>query len=414
MAKVRKSSCLVAIGVGQGDAFFLDKAGLTILIDGGRSAQGFPAQFQKVTKRESVDILVCTHNDADHACGVLGFLRSGLRCREVWLPGSWTDRLEDLLLRPESFTEELISNIEEIQVIPERRPSLQALGDRYAESIVHQERDYEGAATIDADALSEALEMAPDMETYGDMFWLYLPHPWLSEDWLDRWWELRWMFRQDHERFRLFVEALSAATRIREISLAAYHMGASIRWFEYDNGSYSENRSNRGGIPNYLEPINAREILRIRRRRWSALAFLALTTSNKQSLVFLSPADDEGPAILFTADSDLAFSQNIPWSDGMIITAPHHGAEANKNAYQRFARETRNKLDVIWVRSDGRFKTRPGKSYLNAHGDRYCTLCRGRNDPKQDVRFEVDSGKWRPDDSTKKCPALEDGSTKCS
>lgn len=260
MAKVRNSASFVAIGVGQGDAFFLDKARLTILIDGGRSAQGFSAQFQKVTKRESVDILVCTHNDADHACGVLGLLRSGLRCREVWLPGSWTDRLEDLLLHPESFTEELISNIEEIEVSPERRPSLQALGDRYGESIMQQGRDYEGAVTIDADALSEALEMTPDMETYGDTSWLYYP-PWWPGNWLNRWCELRWMFQRDHERFRLFVEALSAATLIREISLAAYHIGASIRWFQYDS------MSNSGGDPNHLVPINAHEIFRIRRRR---------------------------------------------------------------------------------------------------------------------------------------------------
>ncbi|HHW41582.1 MAG TPA: MBL fold metallo-hydrolase [Syntrophomonadaceae bacterium] len=110
MNKSRITPSFIAIGVGQGDAFFLDNASTTILIDGGRSTQGFPAQFQKVTERESVDILVCTHNDADHANGILGFLQSGLTCNEVWLPGSWTDRLEDILLHPSKFIEELIFN----------------------------------------------------------------------------------------------------------------------------------------------------------------------------------------------------------------------------------------------------------------------------------------------------------------
>jgi len=166
-------------------------------------------------------------------------------------------------------------------------------------------------------------------------------------------------------------------------------MGASIRWFEYDSVA------NSGGIPNCLVPLNAHEVFRMRVRRWSALQFLALTTSNKRSLVFLSPADDEKPAVLFTADSDLAFSQPIPWTSGMIVTAPHHGAEANKNAYERFARES-GEDDVIWVRSDGRFKARPGRSYLNAKGSRFCTLCRGSNAPKQDVRLILDSKRWTP------------------
>jgi|YelNatPaOPRAMG01_1025707.scaffolds.fasta_scaffold42778_2 hypothetical protein len=421
MAQFRNSS-FIAIGVGQGDAFFLQRDGLTILVDGGRSVQGFPGQFQRVTKRENVDILVCTHNDADHAGGVLGFLRSGLRCREVWLPASWMDRLTDLLLRPERFVDELVSNIMEID-IPREGPlslqglgdfysegmkhegksegahteiersregplSLQGLGDFYSERIMHRERNDEGYL-IEIDALSTALEMAPDI--FWPPYWTFANWPFAG----DLWWNLQ-EIRQDYERFRLFLDALAAASFIRRISLAAYHSGAKIRWFEYDA------TSNSGGIP-YLVPVNAREIVRhVRVERWSVLMCLALTRSNRQSLVFLSPAKGEEPAVLFTADSDLMFSQRIPWSDGMIITAPHHGAEANRNAYQRFTRETGNKLDVIWVRSDGRFKTRPGNSYLNAHGSRYCTLCRGSICPKQDVRLTFASGRWRPV-FTRKC-----------
>jgi hypothetical protein len=378
----------IAIGVGQGDAFFLEREGLAVLIDGGRSVQGFPAQFQKVTNRDSVDILVCTHNDADHANGILGFLRSGLTCKEVWLPGSWTDRLEDLLLHPESFTEELISNIEEIEVTPEKRLLLHALGDQYSERMMQQERTNEGAAST-TDALSEALEKATTIEDYGGIF-LYPPPLWPPKDWPYPWYRMWRLMRRDYERFRLFIEAISAATLIREISLAAYHAGALIRWFEYNT------MSNDGGIQNVLLPLNSSEVFRIRIRRWPALMYLALTTSNKQSLVFLSPANDEEPAVLFTADSDLSFPQSIPWSNGMIVTAPHHGSEANANAYSRFTRDTSNNLDVIWVRSDGRFKTRPGKSYLSVRGGRFCTLCRGCNYPKQDVRLMVVSGKWEP------------------
>jgi len=220
MSQRKRRARFVAIGVGQGDAFFLDTGGDTILVDGGRSIEGFPAQFQKATKRECVDILVCTHNDADHACGVLGFLRGGLTCREVWLPGSWTDRLEDLLLHSGNFTRELVSNIEQTKVPHGRRPSLQDLGNQYHETMANWESNSD-AKEVHPDALLEALEKAVNMETCTDMFWLY-PPSWPPEQWLDLWCESRWMFLRSHERFSLFVEALTAAAFIREIALAAY------------------------------------------------------------------------------------------------------------------------------------------------------------------------------------------------
>lgn len=382
MGKAKKCA-FVAIGVGQGDAFFLQKPSMTVLIDGGRAAHGFPNQFQRVAKLDGVDILVCTHNDADHALGILGFLRSGLTSREVWLPGSWTDRLEDILLHPEGFAEELILNtIEETEVSSEGRLLLQSLGDRYSEGTMQQERHNEGVTSTDA--LSEAFETAIEIEPYESMFWPYLEYG------------LWRMLKRDHGRFQLFVEAISAATRIRDISLAAYHTGALIRWFEFDT------TFNSGGIPHFLVPLNAREIVRIHRRRWTALEYLALTISNRQSLVFISPANDDDPPILLTSDSDLSFSQPIPWGDGMIITAPHHGSEANAYAYKRFIKETSNSIDAAWVRSDGRFKTRPGSSYLSAYGSRFCTLCRGSNHSKQDVRLTFAARKWKPV-LTRKC-----------
>jgi hypothetical protein len=385
MIQPQRRSCFVAIGVGQGDAFFLDRGQLTILVDGGRSIEGFPCQFLRATKRESVDVLVCTHNDADHANGVLGFLRGGLTCREVWLPGSWAYRLEKLLLEPEEFTRELVLNIKDMEVPPERSPSDQDLWDQNRES----NDDASPTEKIDLSDLSEALQGATNMGTYEEVFWPYLPM-WPPGMWHDLY-LLRSMSREN-----LFIEALAAAARIRKIALAAYNMGASIRWFEYDN------KNKGGGNPGCLVPINACEVHQLHVRHRSAWEYIALTTSNKQSLVFLSPADDREPAVLFTADSDLSFSQCIRWTDGMIVTAPHHGSEANKDAYDRFARETGNARDVIWVRSDGRSKDRPGNSYLKVHGCHFCTLCRGSNLGKQDVRLIVDQERWMPC-STRRC-----------
>jgi len=204
-----------------------------------------------------------------------------------------------------------------------------------------------------------------------------------------------WRFwRRNYERFRLFVEALSAAVRIRQISLAAFRSGALIRWFDFIGGG---RQVSSGGIGGFLIPVNAREIVRIRRPKRSALEYLALTASNRESLVFMSPSTHNSPAMLFTADSDLSFSQPIGWTSGMLITAPHHGSEDNKKAYDRFREDTSNNIkDVTWVRSDCCSRSRPGPSYLQSPGTRYCTICRGSMLPKQNVRLVFQLNTWKP------------------
>ncbi|HHW41380.1 MAG TPA: hypothetical protein GXX19_09590 [Syntrophomonadaceae bacterium] len=288
-----------------------------------------------------------------------------------------------------SGTRNIGFNITELNL--EKYISLQKLGDLYAERIRGEESNKDErfiekttSSIHDANDLYEFFEIATEIEIHEKMPWL-LYHPFRYIYWNTSSYRFRYMYKLNNERVRLLIESLSAATLIREISLAAYHIGASIRWFEYDSTTSS------GGYPNLLIPVNAREISYIRRRRWTALQYLALTTSNKQSLVFRTPKHDDTPSILFTSDSDLSFRQDIPYNDGMIITAPHHGSEANRNVYRRFTHD-----NIIWVRSDGRFRTRPGKSYLNTHGKHFCTLCRGSTYPKQDVRLVLISGKWTP------------------
>ncbi len=87
----------IAIPVAQGDAFYLKRNDFSVLVDGGRSCSAFPMLFRQTTKANGVDILVCTHNDADHANGILGFLKAGLKCNELWLPGRWLTALPGTL-----------------------------------------------------------------------------------------------------------------------------------------------------------------------------------------------------------------------------------------------------------------------------------------------------------------------------
>lgn len=376
------NSTFIAIGVRQGDAFFLQRQDTTVLIDGGRSRVNFADQFRRATVRNAVDILVCTHNDADHALGVLGFL-DALTCKEVWLPGSWTDRLEDLLLNQSEFFRELVNNVGSADLSGEMRPPLlETLGDQFSNPESRQHGKVEPESSLDA--LGEAFEKA---EAAPELFWPCSPWPAIDLWFAPYLWENA---QGDQGRFQLLVEAVSAASRIKEISMAAYHSGARTRWFEHHRSA------NNGGVEGFLLPVNAREIVSFPRRRWSALQYLALTVANKESLVFQSPLNTSGAPVLLTADSDLSFHQPIAWKDGMIITAPHHGSEANSRAYERFDRDTKGSVRAIWVRSDGRFRTRPGNSYLRVKGDRFCTLCRGSSSPRQDVRLSATSVQWQP------------------
>ncbi|MGQ9507230.1 MAG: MBL fold metallo-hydrolase [Candidatus Bathycorpusculaceae bacterium] len=371
----------IAIGVKQGDAFFMEKRDRRMLVDGGGSVRTFPMQFKRVTNRNNVDVLVCTHNDSDHACGVLGFLRQGLVAKEVWLPASWMDRLSDLISNPEKFWKELVADIEKLEASNVK--NLHLLGEMYLTTPIKKE-----APLVEENVENLLKLFQRSHQSYPSSIlqsWKKYSNLWLL-----------------NKRYRLIIEATKASYLIREIVLAAYRSGSSIRWYEYVGNQKYSNSS--GGISDFLVPVNAVEVAKIRRRKKSALEYVALTRVNKQSLVFLSPKDNVSPGVLFTADSDLSFYQTIQWHDQMIITAPHHGSENNSYAYTRFIRETQGKLNVIWVRSDRRLSHRPGISYLAASGDKYCTVCRGSRLPTQNVQlaFSRFNSVWQPI-NTRKC-----------
>ena len=356
------------------------------LIDGGRSVAGFYTEFQRATKRDSVDVVVCTHNDADHANGIIGFLQSGSHCKEVWLPASWADRLNDLF-DPAKFALELVDNVaklDDAEISDIRDPD--AFFERLANG--HEANNIKDAEdAVDAEKIAErTLE-----EDSGD--YIELSRHLLFDRHRDEWFFRMRALRTIDPRFRILVAAIAAGERIKQIAQLAFHRGCRIRWYEYSHSKPS------GGIPGKLVPVNAREVLKVKVNKSSALSYFALTIANSQSLVLCSPQDSGAPAVLFTADSDLAFPNPVPWSDGMIITAPHHGSEANAAAYQRFLREMPNPTSTAWVRSDGRFKSRPGQSFLSLRKDKvpvFCTFCRGALRPKQNLVFTASCQSWNP------------------
>lgn len=362
---------LTAIPVGQGDAFLLARAdGKTVLVDGGRARAQLAGQVSVAAS--NIDVVVCTHADADHAEGLIGLLESSLvPVREVWLPGRWSSRLADLCRDQVAFLREL------------HRDVLDAHEGADLEKIADADGSREDSTTdFDPEMLEVALEHEGGLEPD---FLSVLAHPlgWLL--WDEIW---HWFHDPSHPKRQLWIEAIQIAVRIRDVARAAHHHGARIRWFDFDEVKNGATPS--GGEP-FLLPLNSVELTkRHALRKLGALRFLALSVANRESLVFLAPETGNDSPVVFAADSDLACG-GVPKSLRTIaVTAPHHGSEANKAAYTIVSGAAAN---VVWVRSDGNYKKRPGPAFLGEK-TRVCTLCRNGGASKQTVRLDDTPSGW--------------------
>jgi len=391
----------IALPVGQGDAFYLDRGDYTILVDGGKSRSKFPGMFHRVTDKDSVDILVCTHNDSDHVNGVLGFLKSKLNCKELWLPGRWLEVLPDLLVPLPDFVNRVGS-----EIINDRKIGRPDEHSRYPSSVEEFARRFEANTQATEETLRRDAEdelhilntaekgwpasIIRDLENAEH--WDTPPWAWPSQiryEWLGGYY-----YHCPASALTLTLSVIHAATRIREAAILAFRKGVTVRWFKHDP------ITPRGGIPGVLEPANARELLTMRQRKASLVEYISLSVANRESLVFWAPPTDEMPGVLFNADSDLA-EVNLNFStQNSLATAPHHGSEANARAYEvvEFYATPGRGDSITWIRSDGRYPERPGNSYLTKTSTRFCTLCRfGKYyspNPKQTVRLFAFKGRW--------------------
>jgi len=309
-------------------------------------------------------------------------LESGIQVREVWLPGRWTERLENLLENPHEFSYEQYRDWHKSRDKYSEAETLDELGDRLS---LEDRRDDSETRERNPDEVGEAFLKSLEIATkYGGSS--------LIEEYIFEFGTYPWIPNGPRKE-KLLVDAVEAASRIRAIALAAFHAGATIKWFEFGGTSASPAHS-------LLSPLNCREILRTRRVRPGALDFLALSTANRESLVFAVRPTDELPGVVFSADSDFGFSLKLPDGD-YLVTAPHHGSESNANAYKKLGSVVeRGKL----VRSDGRSRSRPGSSFLSVPRDRrFCTLCRGADAPKQTLEFHGTSSRWVPAANVRAC-----------
>lgn len=349
------ASTFAALPVGQGDAFLLQRGGSRVLVDGGKSFSSLAGLLADEGVGH-LDIVVCTHNDQDHAEGIAGLLENGaFSVGEVWVPGRWSERIVDLFEPSDDFFKELDANIQADQAT-----TLENASRRRAVPEADKADDLAVGDSADGDDYErDILDAIEAIDGHG----------WAS------WWPRRF----GGGRWQLWADCLDAAERIRRIAKGARDVGARLRWFDYAEFRWC--RAPSGGVAGLLEPVNSVELSpRVAKRRLTAFEYLRLSVANAESLVFHAPAGNE-PSVLFCADSDLSF--DLPVRTGALVTAPHHGSESNSVAYGAVGKVA---PQVTWVRSDGRFQKRPGPTFREQLST-YCTRCRGKTAPGQVVRF---------------------------
>lgn len=355
------ASKFIALPVTQGDCFYLERESKVIVFDGGRYPRFSALLFKQYTSKDEIDYLICSHNDADHASGILGLIGTGISIKEVWLPGRWLEIISEVYENHDWVYDVFKSSREVGQL---------TLDELNTNTLEEYGADYEGTKYEEAKEVEKKIEELCESEIFQHGAWrsrLIYHHPFSN----------------------LFNEAIRAADRIIEIAKLAYAHGSRIRWFDYDE--YKNNGFQTMGGEAFLKPQNSVEIARFKKTKIKFLYKLALSVANRESLVFLSETENE-PKVLFTADSDMA-NINVPafnLPEELIVTAPHHGSDSNQNVYNLF----KNK-EPLWVRSDMRSRKRPCKVYRELKY-KYCTLCDNPLSTRSPVKFHSNGSMWQP------------------
>lgn len=394
------STRFTALEVGSGDAFLLEDGDRKILFDSGGS-QDLIVRLLKKKKIKKIDLAICSHNDKDHSNGFLGLLKSDIAIDEIWLPANWASILHSMKHHHPYVFMKLFCHFRHYN-------------REYLELEGREIKMYNGES-VSVDSFQEELSFFErrDLEYY---FYMGKKYAYIKEERI----EIEHNYYRNKKHFpRHFndescefndgtpdfcikncthkqgcrkydeytaTDILINLEKIMEIANAAHKKCPKIKWFEPIK-SCCQNKLDYGFVA-----LNSVKSHRIREIDHHPLAFLCalytitLTKENEYSLVFEFHKDDI-PVVRFSADSDSTCQSKMPYNDNIIITAPHHGSEANKGVYGAIEND-----NVIWVRSDRKISTRPCEEYKTME-KRYCLACSHRLPSRKEICFEYDKSK---------------------
>ena len=444
-------STFTAFPVSAGDAFFLQKGEKNILVDGGKSKDEINT-FLVNEGISKIDVVICTHNDEDHANGIIGLLDNNkLNIYELWLPASWTDRLlfEDV----NKFNIELNNNIDELFINDNikqpaknvlKRKIKKMLNNISKEDVSSDNKNRKGKASVvetgkgKASVSTTGKGKAQENKQKDGI----IPNKEI-EDFLKliiKGSQLNTILQMATGpidpisigciKTEILTKLTILENNIKQIYEKAKRRKVIIRFFQYDGYfSINEDKYSFNG-ENWLFSINAHEIKssEIKTKKYiSPITYLFFTQSNRQSLMFFSPqTNNDGSNILFTADNtlpkptlswkflteySLLFENAFKTFESFIVTAPHHGSNdiVHKYVYDTLNDLHKEKLTpIIWVRSDGpssgkSYKSRPAKKYIQLI-KKFCTRCNTLSETEfQTPKFETISGCWQEVKETLEC-----------
>lgn len=377
-----------------GEAFLLRRRGRAVLVDGGwkkdRVAEVITALIPAVT---TLDVVVCTHGDGDHAGGLPELLRRWPgQIGQVWLPGRWVEVVPELMKNPKGFVDNLIQQLDIIIRDNAPDPIVQSRLDRSLEKVgpVSPEipdRPQDAPTDLEPDEPEAAADDRWfDEDWDGPEIDLGATEPTEDLPWFAELRDAQGLATEKaastaiqsararigyrKKKRRITASAASAwlgmidtVEAIRGIAAAAIAQRLRVRWFDYQ--SFASTRRPNGGVRGFLEPINARE----QPPEPLTLSFLMrLTIINRESLVFFAPPSLSRLGVLFCGDSPLGngprFGQSFLRHTArptlpIVATAPHHGAETNRSAYDHM----RNWADVVVLLRAGGDSDQPGATF---------------------------------------------------
>lgn len=416
-----------ALPVGKGDSFLLRTESMAILVDGGQSVrteeQLLTELFQSGTKK--LDVVICTHNDSDHAKGLQALFNCSchIKVDNLYLPLEFKNfkdkprRIEDKLFqelvvfffardlfRNNTNARQLLINIFEKSIQRE----VHAIEGRIG-NIIYEPQDEE-LEKILLDGINPLL--APECSNQHSKSLNFsfrkkdISFPKNSLSFFLCWYLI--LLRQQEPNVvkmqncieKIIHKAFQLKNNIQDL-LDGYikkkNHGA-VRFFKHL--PYGNTSAKLMLESSSLIPMNCIEIPHTlfdetnpqREDEISYLSSLALSEDNRRSLVFYKPVKGESFGVLFCADSDLKSLPKVKLASSLLATAPHHGSEKNIEAY-KIVQNLSN--EVSWVRSDGltnnrRTHDRPCPPFrLAKHKD---CVCRDKTNSKMVKVILTESG----------------------
>jgi hypothetical protein len=354
---------LTALNGGNGDAFLLQDDGCNYLIDGGNRT----AILRDIPK--NIKTVIVTHNDMDHCRGIISMLEDGnFNIAEIWLPGHWQPVLSfirDICYDSDTITKGDMCRIGTDELSPD-------------DLLKNTEDDIGEVST-----LIEDIDHVIDNKTLyiidGKYTYIKLYESASESD------EFILAFIKNLMMPGIPPEQLIRLNNIIRIATLAFQNGIEIKWF------YPKDRHKEIEVGNFVamnsEPMFSMKKLK-RNDFFSFCQLCMLTVENKYSLVFLYKKDDF-PKVLFTADSDLSFcKQNICYKNQIVVTAPHHGSnnEKNERVYDKI-----ECADAIYLKS-GRIKKVSEK--FEKRDKKVCNNCKQYNLGYQEAKLIHKENTW--------------------